>query len=251
MSAPGVSVIMPCFNMAGFLPQAVASVMRQTQPVLEIVLVDAGSTDASRDAAAALAGEGAPIRLVEAGRLPPGPARNLGLEQVRGELIAFLDADDLWPADKTELQSARLAADPGLAMVSGLVTYFDELDPDTLAPREGSRTETIYYVHLGASLYRRPVLDRLGRFDPDFHYGEDVDLVLRVRDAGERFVILRRTTLYYRLHPDSMMRIADPRKAQHFNLALVKSVRRRRAAKLPPAGELSLRDFLEPVEGAG
>ena len=245
MSGASISVITPCRDMARFLPDAVRSVMRQAVPVQEILLVDDGSSDELATVVDALAAEGAPLRVLKGQGAGPGPARNVALAEARGDLVAFLDADDLWPADKLERQTRRLDERPELGMVSGFVTYFEDLDPKALAPRPGSRTETLFHVHLGACVYRRRLFDQVGPFDPAFRFGEDVDLLLRLRDADVPFVILRQVMLYYRRHEASMMQGPDPRRAKDFRLAIVKSLQRRRAAGLPPSDQASFEAYLE------
>ena len=240
-----ISVIIPAFNMARFLPDAIASIARQGVPVAEILVIDPGSTDGTADTVAALTAAGAPIRYIPAENCDPGPARNLGLAQAVGDVIAFLDADDLWPAGKLERQGDRLDAEPAVEMVSGFVRYFEELDPATLAPVEGSRIETLFHVHLGACLYRRSVFDRVGGFDPSLRFSEDVDLLQRIREQAIPFTILRAVTLFYRKHPASMMVQPDPRRTVDFRRSIALSVMRRR--KLGQAGDLPpLEASLEP-----
>jgi glycosyltransferase involved in cell wall biosynthesis len=246
MMAGDISVIIPALNMARFLPDAVASVCRQAIPVMEILVVDPGSTDGTAETVDALAESGAPIRRIEAAPCGPGPARNLGLAQACGRLIAFIDADDVWPADKLARQGARLDAAPEVDLVSGFVRYFDELDPATLAPADGSRTETLFHVHLGACLYRRSVFDRIGGFDESLRYSEDVDLLLRIRERAIPFTILRAVTLYYRRHAGSMTIQPDPRRALDFSRTVALSLMRRRALGL----EGDLRPFESFVEPA-
>ena len=251
MTEPTISAIVPNQNMGRFLEDAVRSITRQRPQVAEILVVDSGSTDDSLDVVRRLQQAGQPLKLIQSEPSGPGNARNLALERATGELIAFLDADDVWTARKLELQTRRLAEQPQLSMVSGFVTYFEDLDPETLAPRAGSRTESMFHVHLGACLYRRELFERVGLFDPEFLYAEDVDLLLRIREAGEPFVIMRHEMLYYRRHPDSMMHQKNPRKQSDFRLAIMKSVRRRRLAGLPPMNMEAFEQHLEPLETAG
>src|SRR5262245_48814196 len=202
--------------MGRFITDAVSSILRQAARVDEIIVIDSGSTDNTEKVIQHLASGGAPIRIVQAPRSGPGPARNVGLREATGDLIAFLDADDLWPREKLGRQLAYLDTHSGLDMVSGFVTYFDRLDPTELAPAPASRTETVFGVPLGSCLYRRSVFDRIGMFDESFLYGEDVDLLLRVREAAVPFTILRAVTLFYRRHDNSMMMRPDPRKKTDF-----------------------------------
>ncbi len=192
-----------------------------------------------------------PLRVIEIGREGPGPARNIGLEAAAGEFITFLDADDLWPAGKLARQLERLGAEPRMEMVSGRVLYFDKLDEAALAPAPDARQKQIAHVHLGACVYRREIFDRIGGFDPEFLYGEDVDLMLRIRDAGIPYVIQDAVALYYRKHDDSMMTTVanEARMKRDFTRALMKSMQRRRAAGLPPQGPELFADFLETPGG--
>ncbi len=245
--AERVSVIIPNLNMGSFLDAALRSIALQGLPVHEVILVDCGSTDQTFDVAAKHLSSGLNIRVIEHPGLGPGVARNRGIAAAQGDLIAFLDADDIWPAGKLERQLGRLARQPAVDMVTGYVCYFEEPGPSGLEPAPGSRTENIFHVHVGACIYRKAVFERIGgAFDEDFLYSEDVDLMLRVREAGIPFTILRSVELYYRKHEASMMARANPRKEASFRLAARKSLLRRRAA-----GTLNvpLRDFavyLEP-----
>ncbi len=245
--AERVSVIMPNLNMGRFLDAALRSIAMQGVPALEVILVDGGSTDETFDVVARNRARGLDLRLVELPALRPGAARNRGLDLAQGELIAFLDADDLWPAGKLERQLARLAGRPAVDMVTGYVCYFEDADASGLQPAPGSKTERIFHVHVGACVYRREVFERIGgAFDEDFLYSEDVDLLLRVREAEVPFTILRSVELYYRRHPGSLMAQANPSKESDFRLATHKSLRRRRAAGTLGRALPDFASYLEP-----
>ena len=224
----GISVIIPNLDMGAYLPDAVASVMRQQVPVEEILVVDAGSTDDSIEVISRLADEYPCVRLLHSDKRNPSAVRNRGLEQSRGEIIAFVDADDLWPEDKLERQMARLQSQPRMDVVSGFVHYFDKLDRQRLAPAADSRTETLFHVHLGAAIFRHDVFDRVGGFDENLLYSEDVDLLLRIREADIPMTIIRARTLYYRRHDSSLMAQSNPAKDRDFKRVLAASIMRRR-----------------------
>jgi len=242
-----VSVIMPTVNMGRFISDAIASIARQHREVAEIIIVDSESTDGTPDIVARLARDGAPIRLLESESRAPGKARNEGIAVARGDIIAFLDADDLWPEGKLARQLDYLDACRGQDMVSGMVQYFDVLDPVRLVPAENSRIETLFHVHLGACLYRCGVFDRIGTFNDTLLYSEDVDLLLRVREAGIPFTILRDVMLYYRKHPNSMMAQKNPRKTADFRRAVAMSLARRRAGSKPPIDYMRFESFFETL----
>ncbi len=107
---PAISVIVPTYNRAASLVEAVRSALGQSLSPLEVLVCDDGSTDASREAVAALA-DGR-VRWLDCGRSGrPAPPRNRGLEAARGEWVAFLDDDDVWHPNKLEVQAARLGDD--------------------------------------------------------------------------------------------------------------------------------------------
>jgi Glycosyltransferases, probably involved in cell wall biogenesis len=110
-----VTVIIPCYNHGRFLTDAIDSVLRQTWPDLELIVVDDGSTDDT----AAVVGRvtDARVRLLRTAHRGVSAARNAGLEEARGELIAFLDADDIWEPTKLERQVALMDAEPDVALV--------------------------------------------------------------------------------------------------------------------------------------
>jgi glycosyltransferase involved in cell wall biosynthesis len=104
---PTVSVILPTYNRASWLPQTVASLLQQTQPPLEVLIVDDGSTD---DTAAVCRSFPEPVRYLRQENAGVSAARNRGIAEARGEWIALADSDDLWVPGKLEIQLAALAA---------------------------------------------------------------------------------------------------------------------------------------------
>jgi glycosyltransferase involved in cell wall biosynthesis len=203
-----VSVIVPVWNMARFLPNAIASI----PDVHEIIIVAAESNDNTFGVAHQLAERRLGVRVLSIPKKPPASARNIGLGAASGDVIAFNDADDLWPQGRLALQLERLDREPQADVVGGLVTWFKELDRDRLVPAEHSSVETKNVQQIGAAIFRRSVFDRIGLFDESLMYAEDCDLLLRVIEAQVPFVVLNTPTLYYRRHGDSMMARNDPRK---------------------------------------
>src|SRR5215510_949491 len=111
MTSKLISCIIPVFNGARYLREAIESIFNQTYRPLEVIVVDDGSTD---DTANIVASYGKQLIYVRQANAGPGPARNLGLSVAHGEFVAFLDADDLWHSEKLTLQMARFAARPEL-----------------------------------------------------------------------------------------------------------------------------------------
>src|SRR4029077_12223252 len=121
MSEPAISVLVPARNLRPFIGEALASIQAQSRPVQEIIVVDDASDDGTDELLRALAQQEPRLRLLTGeGRGAPA-ARNLGLLAAGGQVIAFLDGDDIWPRDKIERQMERLLAADGPDIVSGLV----------------------------------------------------------------------------------------------------------------------------------
>jgi glycosyltransferase involved in cell wall biosynthesis len=198
-----ISVIVPVYNGALFLREAIDSAQRQTLQPSEILVVDDGSTDNS----AAVAREsGRNVRCLLQDHAGPAAARNLGLRSARGEFIAFLDADDLWPADKLADQLNALAGDPSAGMVFGRIQCLKQSSAEAERPAYSAFGQTWSWCLLGAALVRRTVFDRTGLFDPSLRYGEDLDWFLRAVERGARVTQIEQTCLFYRIHGANMTR---------------------------------------------
>lgn len=230
MMVPAISVIMPVKNGARFIADALASIELQQVPVSEILVVDDGSTDSTVDIVLSLARKNIAIRLLEGPGRGPGPARNVALSVANGEILGFLDADDLWPANKLERQIGRLNSKPHVNVVSGFVRYFNKQAKGKLEPARDSHVNDIFHVHLGAAVFRRSVFEKIGKFEESMLYSEDVDLILRIREAEIPMTILRDIMLYYRRHPDAMTTEITKDEARNFNKAILRSMQRRRQA---------------------
>jgi glycosyltransferase involved in cell wall biosynthesis len=172
-----VSVIIPAYNAARFLPEALESVFSQTWPELEVIVVDDGSTDDTREM---LKPYGERIQYLHKENGGPASARNLGLRHARGRFVAFLDADDLWLPRKTELQMAQMTdSRVGLTGSSG----------NEDGGRSGAAQEMHYERMLmrnpfsaSSVLCRRASIDDVGFFEESrlFQGVEDWDMWLRM-----------------------------------------------------------------------
>jgi glycosyltransferase involved in cell wall biosynthesis len=228
--------------MARFIIDAVASIPK----VHEIIVAAAESDDETVEVAHALALRRPEIRVLAGSKKGPSTARNIGLREATGDVIAFNDADDVWPPGKLALQLKRLDCEPPADVVAGLVTYFGELDRETLAPAASSRVETLFIHNVGSMVFCRSVFDRIGLFDETLMYGEDGDLLMRILEAQVPFVILNTPTLYHRRHGDSMMARDDPRKKSD----LIRVVAMSRARRQKSGSSLALGSFDRYLEEA-
>ena len=217
MSRPLVSVAMPVFNGERFLAQAIESVLAQTWSPVETIVVDDGSTDRSADIA-----RGYPVTYVRQEHSCVAAARNRGVAAAQGELVSFLDHDDVWLPRKLELQVEALARNPSAGIC---MCRFETFRPGS--PDRGASYST---GQLGTLLVRREVFDEVGLFDTSYPAGDDTDWFLRTKDLGVEFVTLDEPLQRYRLHDASMSASRDPRERSRLRLRLIHaSIRRKRA----------------------
>ena len=203
MNASGVSVIIPTRNRAAFLAQALESILAQTVVPGEIIVVDDGSTDGT---AALVRDFTAPVRCLHQPARGPAAARNLGLESASGAYIAFLDDDDLWPADKTESQLALLTARPELGMVLGLTQRMVHRSGAEGGGRFVAYGRPVKLKSLGCGLFRRELFVTVGRFNPHMRFAEEDDWFMRAAELGIAPVFLPQVGQFYRFHDDNMTR---------------------------------------------
>lgn len=217
---PLVSVVIPVFNGERFLREAVQSVLAQKYSPIEIIIVDDGSTDGTETVAGSFPETVIYLHQTNAG---PAAARNQGIEHAQGSLIAFADADDLWPPDKLELQLPYLITDASIEIVIGRIQHVflsGTVDLKTQA-------EPVFSVNLGSAIIRKSVFERVGLFDETMRYSEDVDWFMRAREAGVAIKTIDAVTLFYRQHEQNMTRGKSPSELNMLK-ALKRSLDRRR-----------------------
>ncbi|HEY0727407.1 MAG TPA: glycosyltransferase family A protein, partial [Pyrinomonadaceae bacterium] len=194
---PLISVIIPAYNCERFLREAVQSVLDQKYSDLEIIIVDDGSTDGTASVAKSFP---EPVRYLHQTNQGPSAARNRGIERAQGSLIAFADADDLWPADKFEQQLPYLIQDPTTDIVLGRIQLAKWSETDNGQTRVEEFAEPVFSVNLGSAIIRKSVFERVGLFDETMRYSEDVDWMMRAREGGAKIVTIDAVTLFYCRH---------------------------------------------------
>jgi glycosyltransferase involved in cell wall biosynthesis len=240
---PLVTTIIPVYNGEKFLSQAIESVRGQNYAPLEIIVVDDGSTDGTADRIKNL---GDDIHYIYQENRGPAAARNTGLKLARGEFIAFLDVDDLWPEGKLGSQVERLLQDPSLEIVTGRIQYIFLDGTDDSLVRNLDGNNTVSSVNLGSALFRRSVFEKVGVFNETLQRGEDGDWFLRALEQDVSILILDEVTLYYRQHGKNITRGLGNRERGLFQI-LKKSLDRRRLAG---GGEVRpLKDWSDYSEG--
>lgn len=196
--APLVSAVITVRDGERYLAEAIESVLAQTHPRIEAIVVDNGSTDSSGEIARSY-GELVRVREEQCPGIPA--ARNAGLDEASGDLIAFLDYDDVWEPRKTERQVGALAADSAVDIVFGLIQQFvsPELDPD-LAMTLRVPSEPQPGLHLCAALAPRRVFDEIGPWPLDIDISDGLHWLLRARSLGMRELMLGDVVTRRRVH---------------------------------------------------
>jgi glycosyltransferase involved in cell wall biosynthesis len=198
-----VSCVIPVRNGARFLGEALDSVLAQSYRPLEVIVSDDGSRDATPEIARAY---GPAVVYVSGPAAGVSAARNRGIRASRGELVAFLDADDRWHPGKLALQVARFVRAPGLALclAQARAVWAPELVETRLRVERERLAVVVTACHLSTAVARRALFGTIGVFDETRPLGEDTDWFQRVIDAGVSVEILPDVLVDRRLHPGSL-----------------------------------------------
>lgn len=209
--APKVSIIIPTYKHRDWVIETLNSVLAQTFSDYEILLINDGSPDDTASVVAPLVKRhGNVIRYFEQQNAGQANARNFGISHARGEFIALLDDDDLWPEDKLAWQVDVLRGDPDVVMVYGGMQLIDsahaadtgKLDPGPDAPTGQIREQLLRRNRIwspGQTLIRASALSRIGGLDETIWGADDWDLYIRLAALG-RIEFRYRLALRYRKH---------------------------------------------------
>ena len=194
---PRVSVLIPVYNRAAYLLDAVKTLCAQTWPDLEVIFADDGSDDDTPDIIEAIT-EGRAllpeqerrkgtfmIRSVRQKHQGVAAARNLALSAASGSFIAFLDSDDLWLPEKAEKQVRYLLNDPSCNIVfCGSENFMDTAEGEISAEQRQLLSEVVP-EYMVSAMIRREVFDRIGTFSVKLRRGEDSEWIMRAKLLGE------------------------------------------------------------------
>lgn len=180
---PLVSVVIPTYNRDDLVRKAIDSVLAQTHRDYEIVVIDDGSTDRTRDR---LGEYGEAVRYFYQQRRGISAARNAGIERSRGDLIALLDSDDYWIPEKLERQVALFGEHPEYGLVAsacGSIEQDGTFRERGRTGRSGWVLEDLFarnYIRTSSVVVRKACIEKVGGFDESLEECEDYDLFLRV-----------------------------------------------------------------------
>lgn len=197
---PLVSVIIPVYNGEKYLSETLDSVTAQTYTPYEIVLVDDGSTDGG----AAIAKIYPSVRYFFQKNSGIAAARNRAIEVAKGDLVAFLDQDDLWTPNKLKVQVRYALEHPEVALVLAREKLFfsDGYYSEFVAKHLYMGREHLSLVP-GVWLIRREALKVVGGMDGAYKLADDVDWLMRFFDAGYRYGFVDETVLHKRIHGEN------------------------------------------------
>jgi glycosyltransferase involved in cell wall biosynthesis len=193
---PLVSVVMAAYNSAEHIGEALESVLAQDWKPLEVVVVDDGSSDGTGDIVRSFP------QVVYARQENEGPAaaRNAAVTLSRGSFVANFDSDDLLPSTRVGVQVRHLLEHPEIGAVFGRQEWLN-------APAWMAR-DSVYGdidgIPLSSVMFRREVFFALGGYDASFVHGEDMDLLVRLREREIEYRVLPEVVLYRRYDPESL-----------------------------------------------
>lgn len=219
---PLVTVIVPAYNCAHFLPEALDSILAQQYPNLEVIVVDDGSNDESADIAEAY---GTPVRVIRQANRGPAAARNRGAHEAHGKYLAFLDGDDVWLPGKLLAQIQCFISNEKIGIVYGKFKRWPKNAAGNYPPKETFITSEqnnvidesgsgwIYHqlllesiIFISTAVIPRSLFEKLGGFDESLRVGEDYDFWLRASRLVQVNKLAKNVALY-RTNPDSATHI--------------------------------------------
>ena len=199
---PLISVVIPYYKGERFIGETLRSIFKQNYSPIEVIVVNDGSPEEFLSVFAEFVDK---ITLIHQDNKGQSVARNIGIRHARGELIALLDQDDVWPDGRLELMTPFLLEGEDFDFVRGWTQkfYYNSVG-------EIERTPPIFHEDLvGSVLYKAIVFDKVGLFDESMREGEDFDWNIRLRESGCREKRITDTTLFYRRHDYNLSDVRD------------------------------------------
>lgn len=226
-----ISCIIPAFNAERYIDRSLHSVLEQSLPPDEIIVVDDGSSDATPEK---LASYGDKLRVVRQENAGPAAARNRGIEAARGEFICFQDADDEWQPEKLAKQMTLLESSPETDMCITHIKnlWAQHLDSEREALKNHISAQDPPGYVFQTLLARRRVFEIVGMLDEQLRRAEDVDWYSRAKNAGTILQIVPEVLVYRYLHGENISddgATASERHAQLLEITAARLKERRQA----------------------
>jgi glycosyltransferase involved in cell wall biosynthesis len=215
MKSPLVSVVMAAKNGEKYIVEAIESILSQDYWPYEIILIDGQSTDKTAEIAKSYD----QIRYILQSGKGIADAYNLGIDSASGEFISFLSVDDYWTPNKLSVQIGYMITHPEFQYTVAMVRYF--LADGCSVPAafdEQFLDKDIQAGGVESLVVRRELFDNIGRFDPNFTIGEDLDWYARAIDTQILMAVIPEVLLYKRVHDASI----TIREASQFNQILLR-----------------------------
>jgi len=210
-----ITVLMPAYNAEQFLAEAIESVLAQTLPDFELIVLNDGSRDRTREIAEGYALRDSRVRVESQANMGIARTLNRGLELASNDWVARMDADDVMMPNRLERQLAFVSEHPGLAVASSWVKHIDG-QGRVVAKDSNSHLLTHEAVekwhkagHLvsfshPAAILRKGAVQAVGGYRPQFKVTEDTELWIRLLDAGYEILVQPEYLLRYRIHAGSV-----------------------------------------------
>ncbi|MEM6253483.1 MAG: glycosyltransferase [Cyanobacteria bacterium P01_D01_bin.156] len=210
---PSISVVIPAYNAAKFLPEVIRSVLEQTYQDWELIVINDGSTDETTAVVEKYCQLDARIRLVNQENSGVSAARNLGVDLAKAELVAFLDSDDIWFKDKLSVHVNYMNIDQDIGVSFARVELMD-FDGRTTGKFTNNITDniqpqTFFYTNPTVTtsniVLRKSIFKEIDGFDKKIHYSEDIDLLFRIALKKKwKIVGIDQVLVKYRSHDSGL-----------------------------------------------
>lgn len=213
MNPPTISVIIPTYNQAQYVLESIRSVLNQTYPDFELIVVDDGSTDETPQSLALI--NDTRLQVIRQANKGLSAARNTGIKESTAPLITFLDSDDFFFPNKLTVLSEYLNSHPNIGLVSGGTQFIDQNGrqiSQNIKSLENLNLSTLLVSNplcVSAIMMRRAWIDQVGMFDETLRACEDWDLWQRLAYAGCQFAGVEHIVVAYRYHVGQMTRESD------------------------------------------
>jgi glycosyltransferase involved in cell wall biosynthesis len=196
-------VIIPVFNGARFISEAMESVLVQGDAVNLIWLINDGSTDSTTEILNESREKYPKVQVIHQTNQGVCKALNLGISKAKTEWIAFLDADDVWESDKIDAQLAAMESNPKAELVFGQMEEFEDFPEGHIAGFE-ARIDAYAGFSRSTMLCKRSLFDDFGGFDETLKVGEFIDWFQKVRESGKESHLIQKVLAKRRIHGENM-----------------------------------------------